>query len=96
MSRTIRRDRKGKKYSESLKKREGHYRCRCSRCARVTKRNAEEAMGDKDLELELKDWHDPDAEWEEIRSFHKKRKENFSFEEWDWEQEYWAKQEDAA
>ena len=32
MSRTIRKDRNGKRYKESLKKKEARYKCRCEYC----------------------------------------------------------------
>ena len=32
MSNTIRKDKNGKEYKESLKKKDGHFRCRCEYC----------------------------------------------------------------
>ena len=37
MARTIRKDRNGRRYKESLKKKEARYKCRCEYCTGVSK-----------------------------------------------------------
>ena len=54
MSRTIRRDRNGKIYKESLKKKEARYKCRCGYCTGVDKNNLCEKIADKELKEQLK------------------------------------------
>lgn len=54
MSRTIRRDRNGKRYKESLKKKEARYKCRCEYCTGVDKNNLCEKIAEKELKEQLK------------------------------------------
>ena len=54
MERTIRKDRNGKKYKESLKKKEARYKCRCEYCSRVSKNLTCEKIAKKELKTELK------------------------------------------
>ena len=54
MSRTIRRDRTGKRYKESLKKKEARYKCRCEYCTGVDKNNLCEKIAEKELKEQLK------------------------------------------
>lgn len=54
MSRTIRRDRNGKRYKESLKKKEAQYKCRCEYCTGVDRNNLCEKIADKELKEQLK------------------------------------------
>lgn len=54
MSRTIRRDRNGKRYKESLKKKEARYKCRCEYCTGVDKNNLCEKIADKESKEQLK------------------------------------------
>ena len=53
MANTLRRDKNGKVYKESLKKREAHYKCKCERC--VGKNNTIEKIAEKELKTEIKD-----------------------------------------
>ena len=55
MARTIRKDRNGKRYKESLKKKEAQYKCRCGYCTGVDKNNLCEKIADKELKEQLKD-----------------------------------------
>ena len=54
MARTIRRDRNGKRYKESLKKKEARYKCRCGYCTGVDKNNLCEKIAEKELKEQLK------------------------------------------
>ena len=54
MSRTIRRDRTGKRYKESLKKKEARYKCRCEYCTGVSKNLICEKIAEKELKEQLK------------------------------------------
>ena len=54
MSRTIRRDSTGKRYKESLKKKEALYKCRCVYCTGVDKNNLCEKIAEKELKEQLK------------------------------------------
>ena len=54
MSRTRRRDRLGKRYKESLKKKEARYKCRCEYCTGVDKNNLCEKIAEKELKEQLK------------------------------------------
>ena len=54
MARTIRRDRTGKRYKESLKKKEARYKCRCEYCTGVDKNNLCEKIAEKELKEQLK------------------------------------------
>ena len=54
MSRTIRRDRTGKRYKESLKKKEARYKCRCGYCTGVDKNNLCEKIAEKESKEQLK------------------------------------------
>ena len=55
MSRTRRRDRLGKRYKESLKKKEARYKCRCGYCTGVDKNNLCEKIDEKELKRQIKD-----------------------------------------
>ena len=55
MSRTIRRDRTGKKYKESLKKKEARYKCRCEYCTGVSKNLICEKIAEKELKRQIND-----------------------------------------
>ena len=55
MARTIRRDRTGKKYKESLKKKEARYKCRCEYCTGVSKNLICEKIAEKELKRQIKD-----------------------------------------
>ena len=54
MSRTIRKDRNGKRYKESLKKKEARYKCRCEYCTGVSKNLICEKIAEKELKEQLK------------------------------------------
>ena len=54
MSRTIRKDRTGKRYKESLKKKEARYKCRCGYCTGVDRNNLCQKIADKELKEQLK------------------------------------------
>ena len=53
MSRTIRRDRTGKRYKESLKKKEARYKCRCEYCTGVSKNLICEKIAEKELKRQI-------------------------------------------
>ena len=53
MSRTIRKDRSGKRYKESLKKKEARYKCRCEYCTGVDKNNLCEKIAEKELKEQI-------------------------------------------
>ena len=53
MSRTIRKDRNGKRYKESLKKKEARYKCRCGYCTGVDKNNLCEKIAEKELKEQI-------------------------------------------
>ena len=53
MSRTIRKDRNGKKYKESLKKKEARYKCRCEYCTGVSKNLICEKIAEKELKKQI-------------------------------------------
>ena len=55
MARTIRRDRTGKRYKESLKKKEARYKCRCGYCTGVSKNLICEKIAEKELKRQIKD-----------------------------------------
>ena len=55
MARTIRKDRNGKKYKESLKKKEARYKCRCEYCTGVSKNLICEKIADEELKRQIKD-----------------------------------------
>ena len=52
MSRTIRKDKNGKSYKESLKKKEARYKCRCEYCTGVDKNNLCEKIAEKELKID--------------------------------------------
>ena len=52
MSNTIRKDKNGKEYKESLKKKDGHFRCRCEHC--LGKKNVIEKIAEKEMKEEDK------------------------------------------
>ncbi len=54
MANTLRRDKAGKRYKESLKKKEARYKCRCEYCTGVDKNNLCEKIAEKELKEELK------------------------------------------
>ena len=54
MSRTIRKDKNGKRYKESLKKKEARYKCRCGYCTGVDKNNLCEKIAEKESKEQLK------------------------------------------
>ena len=54
MGNTLRRDRTGKRYKESLKKKEARYKCRCEYCTGVDKNNLCEKIAEKELKEQLK------------------------------------------
>lgn len=53
MARTIRKDRNGKRYKESLKKKEARYKCRCGYCTGVDKNNLCEKIAEKELKRQI-------------------------------------------
>ena len=53
MSNTYRKDRNGKEYKESLKKREARYRCRCERC--VGKKDMADKIAEKEFKTEIEE-----------------------------------------
>lgn len=54
MANTLRRDRTGKRYKESLKKKEARYKCRCEYCTGADKNNLCEKIADKELKEQFK------------------------------------------
>ena len=54
MSNTIRKDRNGKKYKESLKKKEGGYRCTCHYCVGVDRNELSNKIAKRELKTQLK------------------------------------------
>ena len=54
MANTLRRDRTGKRYKESLKKKEARYKCRCGYCTGVSKNLICEKIAEKELKEQLK------------------------------------------
>ena len=55
MANTLRRDSTGKKYKESLKKKEARYKCRCGYCTGVSKNLICEKIAEKELKRQIKD-----------------------------------------
>ena len=55
MSRTIRRDKNGKRYKESLKKKDARYKCRCGYCTGVSKNLICEKIAEKELKRQIND-----------------------------------------
>ena len=55
MARTIRKDKNGKRYKESLKKKEARYKCRCEYCTGVSKNLICEKIADEELKRQIKD-----------------------------------------
>ena len=55
MSNTYRKDRNGRRYKESLKKKEARYKCRCEYCTGVSKNLICEKIADKELKNQIKD-----------------------------------------
>ena len=53
MARTIRKDRNGKRYKESLKKKEARYKCRCEYCTGVSKNLICEKIAEKELKRQI-------------------------------------------
>ena len=53
MARTIRKDRNGKRYKESLKKKEARYKCRCEYCTGVSKNLICEKIADEELKRQI-------------------------------------------
>ena len=53
MGKTIRKDRNGKTFKESLKKRNSRYKCRCEYCSGVSLNKTKEKIASKELEQEL-------------------------------------------
>lgn len=55
MSNTLRKDRNGNVFKESLKKKSytSHYRCRCERC--VGKKDMQDKIAEKELKTEIKE-----------------------------------------
>lgn len=54
MSKTLRKDRNGKTFKESLKKRNSRYKCRCEYCSGVALNKTKEKIADKELEQQIK------------------------------------------
>ena len=52
MSNTIRKDKNGKEYKESLKKKDGDFRCRCEYC--LGKKDTADKITEKEMKEELK------------------------------------------
>ena len=52
MSNTIRKDKNGKEYKESLKKKDGHFRCRCEYC--LGKKGVVEKIAEKEMKEEVR------------------------------------------
>lgn len=52
MSNTIRKDKNGKEYKESLKKKDGHFRCRCEHC--LGKKDVIEKIAEKEMKEEIR------------------------------------------
>ena len=55
MARTIRKDKNGKRYKESLKKKEARYKCRCEYCTGVSKNLICEKTAEKELKRQIND-----------------------------------------
>ena len=53
MARTIRKDRNGKRYKESLKKKEARYKGRCEYCTGVSKNLICEKIAEKELKRQI-------------------------------------------
>ena len=53
VARTIRKDRNGKRYKESLKKKEARYKCRCEYCTGVSKNLICEKIADEELKRQI-------------------------------------------
>ena len=53
MANTLRRDRTGKRYKESLKKKEARYKCRCEYCTGVSKNLICEKIADEELKRQI-------------------------------------------
>ena len=52
MSNTIRKDKNDKEYKESLKKKDGHFRCRCEYC--LGKKDVIEKIAEKEMKEEIR------------------------------------------
>ena len=52
MSNTIRKDKNGKEYKKSLKKKDGHFRCRCEYC--LGKKDVIEKIAEKEMKEEVR------------------------------------------
>ena len=52
MSNTTRKDKNGKEYKESLKKKDGHFRCRCEHCS--GKKDVVEKIAQKEMKEEVR------------------------------------------
>ena len=53
VARTIRKDGNGKRYKESLKKKEARYKCRCEYCTGVSKNLICEKIADEELKRQI-------------------------------------------
>ena len=53
MANTLRRDNTGKRYKESLKKKEARYKCRCEYCTGVSKNLICEKIAEKELKRQM-------------------------------------------
>jgi len=60
MGNTIRKDRNGKTYKESLKKKHGRTRCRCEYCMDVEQNKLINKIAEKELKTELEERLDSD------------------------------------
>lgn len=72
MSNTYRKDRNGKVYKESLKKKEARYKCRCEYCSGVSKNLTCEKIAEKELKTELKSdgyYYDDEIIWDKQGEF---------------------------
>jgi len=54
MSNTYRKDRNGKTYKESLKKKEARYKCTCHYCVGVDKKKLCDKIAEKEMRQEIK------------------------------------------
>ena len=71
MSNTTRKDRNGKVYKESLKKKEARYKCRCEYCSGASK-NLTDKIAEKELKTELKsdgNYYDDEIIWDKQAEF---------------------------
>lgn len=65
MSNTLRKDRNGKTFKESLKKKCGRTRCRCEYCTDIEKNKLSDKIAEKELKQQIKtDEYNDDTVWD--------------------------------